>query len=75
MDKAGRIRACYLHACLKYVNGASMTNTSLRERLGIEPANKSMVSRYIREALEDGQIKLLDESAPTKLRKYLPFWA
>lgn len=75
MDKADRVRTCYLHACLKYVNGEYMTNTSLRERLGIEPANKSMVSRYIREALEDGAIKLHDEAAATKLRKYVPFWA
>jgi predicted HTH transcriptional regulator len=75
MDKADRVRTCYLHACLKYVNGTYMTNTSLRERLGIEPTNKSMVSRYIREALEDGKIKLQDEAAPTKLRRYLPFWA
>lgn len=76
MDKADRVRTCYLHACLKYVNGEYMTNTSLRERLGIEPANKSMVSRYIREALEeDCAIKLHDETAPTKLRKYVPFWA
>jgi predicted HTH transcriptional regulator len=75
MDKADRVRSCYLHACLKYVNGEYMTNTSLRERLGIEPGNKSMVSRYIREALEEGTIKLHDETAPTKLRKYVPFWA
>lgn len=75
MDKADRVRSCYLHACLKYVNGEYMTNTSLRERLGIDPANKSMVSRYIREALEEGIIKLHDETAPTKLRKYVPFWA
>lgn len=75
MDKADRVRTCYLHACLKYVNGEYMTNTSLRERLGIEPSNKSMVSRYIREALEDGAIKLHDEAAATKLRKYVPSWA
>ena len=35
MDKADKILACYLHACLKY-DAKYMTNTSLRERFGIE---------------------------------------
>jgi len=32
MDKADRIRACYLHACLRYVTRQPMTNASVRER-------------------------------------------
>ena len=75
MDKADRVRACYLHACLRYVNRDHMTNTTLRERFGIEPANKSMISRYIREAIDAGAIKLHDEDSAMKLRKYVPFWA
>jgi ATP-dependent DNA helicase RecG len=75
MHKADRIRACYLHACLKYVNRDFLTNTSIRERFGIEPANKAMASRYIREAVENGAIKPYDEGAAPKLRKYVPFWA
>src|SRR6476661_2917525 len=35
MDKEDRIRAVYLHACLRYVNREHMTNTSVRERFGI----------------------------------------
>lgn len=75
MDKADRVRACYLHACLRYVNRDYMTNTTLRERFGIEPGNKSMASRYIREAVEAEVIKLYDEDSAMKLRKYVPFWA
>ncbi len=75
MDKADRVRACYLHACLRYVNRDYMTNTTLRERFGIEPGNKSMASRYIREAIEAGTVKLHDEDSAMKLRKYVPFWA
>lgn len=74
MDKGDRIRACYLHACLKYVQRDFMTNTTLRERFGIEVENKAMASRLIRDALESGVIKLHDEDAPPKLRKYVPFW-
>ncbi|MDZ7830313.1 MAG: ATP-binding protein [Desulfobacterales bacterium] len=75
MDKADRVRSCYLHACLKYVNRSFLTNASLRERWGIEEKNKAIVSRYIREALEDGAIKPYDEEAARKMMKYVPYWA
>lgn len=47
MDKADKIRACYLHACLKYMQHDYMTNLSLRDRFGIEIKNRSMVSKII----------------------------
>lgn len=75
MDKADRVRACYLHACLRYVNRDYMTNTSVRGRFGIEPSNKAMASRYIREAVEAKAIRPYDEDAAPKLRKYVPHWA
>ena len=75
MDKADRVRACYLHACLKYVTRGFLANASLRERFGIEERNKATVSRYIREAVEAGMIKPFDEGAARKLMKYVPFWA
>lgn len=75
MDKADRIRSCYLHACLKYVNRSYLTNASLRGRWGIEEKNKAIVSRYIREALEDGVIRPYDEDAARKMMKYVPYWA
>lgn len=74
MDKADRIRACYLHACLKWVMRDYLTNASLRVRFGIEEKNKASVSRYIREAVESGMIKPFDEGAARKLMKYVPFW-
>ena len=75
MDKADRVRACYLHACLKRVMRDYVTNTSLRERFGVEEKNKAAVSRYIREAVEEGKIKPFEDNAPSKLMKYVPFWA
>ena len=75
MDKDDRVRACYLHACLKYVTRGFLTNASLRERFGVEEKNKAAVSRYIREAVETGMIKPFDEGAARKLMKYVPFWA
>ena len=75
MDKAERVRACYLHACLKYVSREFLTNASLRERFGVEEKNKAAVSRYFREAVDAGVIKPFYEDAARKLMKYVPFWA
>jgi len=75
MDKADRVRACYLHACLCYVTRKEMTNTTLRARFGVEEQNRSSVSRLIREAVEAGAIVPADPAAAPKLMRYLPFWA
>ena len=74
MDKADRVRACYLHAGLKYIQHDFLTNKSVRERFGIEEKNKATVSRYIREAVKAGMIKPFDEGAARKMMKYVPFW-
>jgi predicted HTH transcriptional regulator len=75
MDKAERIRACYLHACLCYVTRKAMTNTTLRARFGVEDHNRAAISRMIREAVEAGAILPADPEAAPKLMRYLPFWA
>jgi len=76
MDKADRIRACYQHACLRYVSGKQMTNATLRERLNIKSANYPMASRIIRDTLEAGLIKPHTQvSGSKKDAKYTPFWA
>jgi ATP-dependent DNA helicase RecG len=75
MDKADRVRACYLHACLRYVTREPMTNTSLRERFGIDEKNASTASRLLSEAVETGLIVVADPEAGTRIRRYLPYWA
>lgn len=75
MGKEDRIRACYLHACLKYVQRDFLTNTSLRERFSIEEKNRSVASRLIKEATEVGMIAPYDPSAAPKMMKYVPWWA
>jgi len=74
MDKADRVRACYLHACLKWAMRDYLTNSSLRQRFGVEERNKATISRYIKEAVEVGLIKAYDAEAAPKLRKYVPHW-
>jgi len=75
MDRADRSRACYFHACLRYVERNPMTNSSLRERLGISEPNKSMASRIISDTVRDGLIKPEDQHQGKKYAKYIPFWS
>lgn len=76
MLKSDKIRACYQHCCLQYVNGIAATNESLRLRFNIEKKNYSTVSRIISDTQESGLIKLLNpESRSKKHASYIPFWA
>jgi ATP-dependent DNA helicase RecG len=76
LDKKEKIRACYQHACLKWVSNEKMSNQSLRERFQIEDRNYSIASRIIRDALEEKIIKEDDpESKSRKYASYVPYWA
>lgn len=75
MQRDERIRACYLHACLKWVNKDYLTNSSIRERFGVSKSNSPMASRYIREALDAEAIKPDDPDAAPKHMRYVPIWA
>lgn len=76
MDKKDKIRACYQHACLKYVMNEKMTNQSLRERFKIADENAAMVSRIIKDTFEAGLIKEEDpDSKSRKFVRYIPSWA
>lgn len=76
MEKDEKIRACYLHACLKSESGEFMTNQSLRRRFGIEEKNYSIISRIIAEAKDENLVKDYDpENKSRTYAKYLPFWA
>ena len=75
MDKADRVRACYLHACLCYVTRRKMTNTTVRERFGIAAHNAATASVILNDAVDAGMIAIEDASVGTRIRSYLPFWA
>ncbi len=76
LDKREKVRACYQHACLKYVSNEKMTNQSLRERFKIADHNYAVASRIIRDSLAEGVIKEDDpESRSRKYASYIPFWA
>lgn len=75
MDPEDRLRAVYLHACLRYVERDFMTNTTLRGRFGLDVKNSAAASRLLKDALVAKVIRLHDPEAPPKYWKYVPWWA
>lgn len=75
LDKEERIRACYLHASLKYISHEVMNNSTLRDRFGIDVKNSAMISRVIKQAIEAGVIKMYDPTAGTRSARYVPHWS
>lgn len=69
-----KLWGCYMHACIKYINGEFLTNSSLRERFGLEEPSSASISRLIKDALGKKLIKKLEDTAP-RYTKYIPFWA
>ena len=69
-----RLLACYFHACVLYVQGEYMTNSSLRKRFGMEDTSSGMISRLIKDATEKKLIKPFDPDTAPRYMKYLPVW-
>ena len=46
--------ACYLHACIKHVQGEYLTNSSLRRRFGLKDSSSGSISRLIKDTVELG---------------------
>jgi predicted HTH transcriptional regulator len=52
-----------------------MTNQSLRERFALVDKKAETVSRIIRDAMQEGLVKLEDPNNTSKrYARYLPFW-
>ncbi|NTW04973.1 MAG: transcriptional regulator [Peptococcaceae bacterium] len=70
-----RLWACYLHACIKHVQGEQLTNSSLRKRFGLKESSSGTASRLIRDAVDNELIKPLDPTTAPRHMKYIPVWA
>lgn len=70
-----RLWACYLHACVKQVQGEQLTNSSLRERFGVKVSSSGSISRLIKEAVQLNLIKPVDPNTAPRYMKYVPIWA
>ena len=69
-----RLWSCYLHACIKYIQGDFLTNSSLRVRFGLKDSSSGMVSRIIKDAVEKKYIRPFDPDTAPRYMKYLPIW-
>lgn len=70
MTTDDKVRACYQHCVLRYVENGRMTNATLRERLGIGEKNYPAASTIIKATLDAKYIK--ESERP---REYIPIWA
>ena len=70
-----KLWACYLHACIKHVEGEHLTNSSLRVRFGLKDSSSGSISRLIKEAVAMNLIKPLDPTTAPRYMKYIPAWA
>ena len=70
-----RLLACYFHACIRFVEGKQMNNTSLRERFGLDETFKSQISRLMKQAVEKQMIKAFDPETAPRYMRYVPIWA
>ncbi len=70
-----KLWACYLHACIKHVQGEQLTNSSLRERFGVKESSSGSISRLIKETVSANLIKPLDPTTAPRYMKYIPIWA
>ena len=75
MTKEDRVWACYLHACLQYVQRRKMTNASLRARFGLDQSKGALVSRIINATLDVGYIQADPMSDSRRDSAYIPFWS
>ena len=77
MSSEERLWNCYMHACSCFTKGGYLTNSSLRERFGLETTNYSTVqmSTLIKAAKSRNLIKAVDENTSTRMLKYVPYWA
>lgn len=70
MTTDDKVRACFQHCVLKYIENSRMTNATLRERFGIGEKNYPAASVIIKATI---QKKLIKESE--KPKEYVPIWA
>nr|DAD79279.1 MAG TPA: hypothetical protein [Myoviridae sp. ctRPH1] len=75
ISMADKLWACYLHACIKHVQGEQLTNSSLRDRFGLKDSAAGTVSRLIKDAVTSDLIKPLDPTTAPRYMRYIPVWA
>jgi predicted HTH transcriptional regulator len=69
-----KVWSTYLHACIKYLEGDALTNTSLRKRFGLKDTYSGTISRIIKECLSRELLKPVDPNTAPRYMRYIPIW-
>lgn len=69
-----KLWATYLHSTIKYLENDALTNSSLRQRFGLNPTSAGSISRLINEAVSKNLIKPVDPNTAKRYMKYIPIW-
>ena len=70
-----RIWACYMHTCIKFVQGEQINNQSVRECFGLKTSSSASISRLLQATAEKKLIKPVDANAAPRYMRYIPIWA
>ncbi len=69
-----KLWSTYLHACVRYIEGQALTNSSLRKRFGLKDTAAGSISRLIKEAMKRNLLKQVDPDTAPKHMRYVPIW-
>lgn len=75
MTKADKIRACFYHCILRWLQHDYMSNATLRARFLLEDKDYQAASAIISEAIRLGRIAPADVEQGKRNARYLPYWA
>ena len=73
--KEQRLWTLYMAVCMGYISSAPVSNADIRGRMGIRTSSSALVSRLAAESIGQGRIRIQDETAGAKARRYVPYWA
>ena len=69
MTEEERVRACFQHCVLQFIDDKRMTNATLRERLGIADNSYTTATKIIKKTEQKNLIKKAEST-----RSYVPSW-
>lgn len=75
MSKSEKVRACFYHCIVRWLNRDFMSNASLRERFSLPPDEYQAVSAVIAEAIKLKRIAPAEPGQGHRTAKYIPYWA
>jgi len=64
----------YWNACLRYVEGLTIDNASVRKRFRLDKNSSAQVSKALNAAMDAKLFKPYDKNAGRKFFSYIPFW-